>query len=87
MRKTLDEALKAVFHVSLQEMIQTGTGHTQSAVVFSKNAKEALQHYNKALHFLEQKDWIGFGKEMQKVQSILSEMAKKNELQSGALQD
>jgi len=78
MRKTLDEALQAVFHVSLTKnsTLQKTEGHKQSDVVFSPDAKEALQHYNKALHFLEENDWIGFGQEMQKMQSILSEMSK-----------
>ena len=80
MRKTLDEALKAVFHISLEEnhVIQKARGDQQNCSVVSQDAKKALQHYDNALHFLEQKDWIGFGKEMQKVQSILSKMSNRN---------
>jgi len=85
MRRTLDEALQAVFHVSLAKnsTMQKTQEPQQSGCVFSQDAKEALQHYNKALHFLEQRDWIGFGKEMQKMQSNLSKMSKKNKLKSG----
>ena len=85
MRRTLDEALQAVFHVSITKnsIAQKTQGSKPNGFVFSQDAKNALQHYNKAFHFLEQKDWIGFGKEMQKMQSILSKMSKKNELESG----
>ncbi len=81
MRKTLDEALQAVFHVSLEQnsVIQKIKGKNKSSSILSQNATKALQHYNKALQFLQQKDWVGFGKEMQEVQSILSKMSNKSE--------
>ena len=78
MRKTLDEALQAVFHVSLEQksVIQKIKGKKESSSVLSQQAKDALMHYNNALQALEKKDWIGFGKEMQNMQSILSNMSE-----------
>ena len=84
MRKTLDAALQAVFHLSLQkhQAMQEGTWHKNNVSLLSQDAKKALQHYDNALHSLEKKDWIGFGKEMQKVQSILSKMAQKQSMKN-----
>ena len=75
MRKTLYEALKAVFHVPKSQTEQKTVGNQLSASALSKDAKKALQHYNKAFEFLDQRDWRGFGKEMQQLQSILSRMS------------
>ena len=70
MRRTLDEALQAIFNsaVSQKKSIK---------MLPAPKSKEALKHYNKALEFLQQDNWIDFGKEMQKMQSALSKMSQK----------
>ena len=69
MRRTLDEALQAIFHIA------TVKNESLKAPAMQGN-KEALRHYNKALQFLQQGNWIDFGKEMQKLQSTLSKMSQ-----------
>jgi uncharacterized membrane protein (UPF0182 family) len=84
MRRTLDEALQAVFNKgSIQ---QDTTGIPQQMPVFQKGlqglsirAQKALDHYNRALDYLKQDNWAGYGKELQQMKEILSEMAKAKE--------
>ena len=78
MRRTLDEALQAVFNISSsQEEAAQITGIPRvNKPVLSKEAKAALKHYDQALQFLQKGNWEGFGKEMQQVKSILSKMAQ-----------
>jgi len=79
MKRTLDEALKAVFNVS------QGTGNTPQpqaiqtviASSLSQQAQDALKHYNQALDYLKQDNWSGYGKELQQMKDILSRMAQK----------
>ncbi len=79
MRQTLDEALQAIFNPSgLQDstMVQPGTAIGSVAKsILSVKAKEALEHYNKALEYLKQDNWDGYGKELQQMKVILSEMS------------
>ena len=84
MRKTLDEALEAVFNVSPG----TKTGSSPQAIPsmntssLSQKAQNALKHYNQALNYLKQDNWTGYGKELQQMKDILSQMARKNSKQS-----
>ena len=80
MKRTLDEALEAVFNVS------PGTGNTTlqpqaiQAIVassLSQQAQDALKHYNQAFDYLKQNNWAGYGKELQQMKDILSHMAQK----------
>ncbi len=78
MRRTLDQALKAVFNVPVSEDttgMQRAPGQNGIPVLTGK-AQQALDHYNKALQFLKQDNWAGYGAELQKMKAILSEMAK-----------
>ncbi len=70
MRRTLDEALQAIFNISVSK-----TKSIKAPVL--QGTKEALKHYNQALQFLQQGNWTDFGKEMQQLQSTLSKMSKK----------
>jgi len=82
MRKTLDEALKAVFGVAAEQTINTqqSTGkYGGEKSILSIDAKKAIKHYNNALNFLQQDDWANFGKELQQMKSVLSKMAKNKE--------
>ncbi|NOX85512.1 MAG: UPF0182 family protein [Chlorobi bacterium] len=78
MKKTLDEALRAVFNVSAgQEIVpQTVAEQTPGTPGFSVEAQKALDHYNNALNYLKQNNWEGFGKELELMKSVLSEMTQ-----------
>jgi len=78
MKRTLDEALKIVFNASsvqnasnLQPMpVQIGSP------TLSKQALEALEHYNKALNYVKQGDWAAYGNELKQMKLILSQMTQ-----------
>jgi uncharacterized membrane protein (UPF0182 family) len=80
MRETLDEALEAIFNSNGQpdstrvqpEMIMGGGAKS----ALSDKAKEALAHYNKAVEYLKKDNWEGYGKELQQMKAILSEMSE-----------
>jgi uncharacterized membrane protein (UPF0182 family) len=79
MRRTLDQALKAVFNIpvgkdttQMHQSLPVAMGLTS----LTDQAKQALDHYNRALEFLKQDNWAGYGAELQKMKDILSEMAK-----------
>ncbi len=76
MKETLDEALQAVFNVTGEQSAATGeTGISQAtSPVLSTQAREVLDHYNKAMDFLKQDNWSEFGTEMQQMRSILMQM-------------
>ncbi|GET34036.1 UPF0182 protein [Prolixibacter bellariivorans] len=80
MKKTLEEALQAIFNSS-------GSQDTLSApqvkdivnivkTSLSAKAKEALDHYNKATEYLKQNNWAGYGKELQQMKAVLSKMTR-----------
>ncbi|HKI88550.1 MAG TPA: UPF0182 family protein, partial [Draconibacterium sp.] len=79
MKSTLEESLQAIFN---------GSGSLDTATVqqvkiienivktsLSAKAKEALDHYNKATEYLKQNNWAGYGKELQDMKAVLSEMS------------
>jgi len=80
MKKTLDEALKAVFNISSNNQIaeaqQNATKLIFGVPVQSIDAQKALNHYHNALKYLKQDDWNNFGKELQQMKLILSKMAQ-----------
>jgi len=82
MRKTLDEALKAVFNVPDSEGVipqQFISKQLMSEGVtspISMQAKQALEHYNNALNYLKKDDWANYGNELKQMKLILSQMVK-----------
>ncbi len=82
MRQTLDEALQAIFNPSGQissTEVQPGIVQGNAVkTILSVKAKEALTHYNKAVEYLKQNNWNGYGNELQQMQTILSEMSSEN---------
>jgi uncharacterized protein len=76
MKETLDEALQAVFNIVGEQVVipqQLVSSQTGSPVL-SGRAREALDHYNKALDYLKQDNWSDFGNELEKMKSVLLEM-------------
>lgn len=80
MRRTLDEALKAVFNVPVgQDTTSRQLSIPQQIMgtsVFSSQAQKALEHYNNALNYLKKNDWADYGKELQQMKAVLSKMVK-----------
>ncbi len=79
MRSTLEECLQAIFNSSgLQDTLslpQTKGMENMVTTYLPSKAREALDHYNKAVEYLKQDNWTGYGKELQQMKAILSEMS------------
>ncbi|MBN2615360.1 MAG: UPF0182 family protein [Bacteroidales bacterium] len=89
MRPTLDEALQAVFGVtslSNQDNVQKTSAEQLLLSPLSQQAKQALEHYNKAMDFLKRSDWTGYGNELEALKKILSRMAQSKTKESVKLQ-
>jgi uncharacterized protein len=83
MKRTLDEALKAVFNVpdsTSSQMATPAAAIMGKVYTLSDKAKEALDHYNKAVQYLKESNWAGYGKELDQLKSILTEMSKKKDI-------
>lgn len=77
MRRTLDEALKAVFNISTgqaETMQQIASGQIVSDTL-SSQAQKALDHYNRAMNYLKQENWAAYGDELKQMKMILSQMS------------
>ena len=79
MRSTLEESLQAIFNSSGSQDTTTvqqikGIEKIISTSLSSK-AQEALDHYNKANAYLKQNDWANYGKELQEMKAVLTEMS------------
>lgn len=79
MRETLEESLQAIFNSSGSQdtTVVQQVKNIENIVNTSLSAKaqEALVHYNKATEYLKQNNWAGYGKELQEMKAILSEMS------------
>ena len=80
MKNNLDEALQAVFMSSNipDAIIQKIKQGEPVGTIISSRAQEALDHYNKAMDYLKQANWAAYGKELEQLKAILSEMTKHN---------
>ena len=79
MRRTLDQALQAVFNVQENQgaAAEVKPGLVQTGMpVLSDQARQALEHYNRALQYLKQDNWAGYGKELKQMKEILLQMSK-----------
>ncbi len=78
MKNTLEESLQAIFNPSGLQAVATIPEVTNIEKIvkstLSAKAQEALNHYNKALDYLKQNDWAGYGKELQAMKDVLSGM-------------
>jgi uncharacterized membrane protein (UPF0182 family) len=87
MRRTLEESLQAIFNPSgLQDTTTVRQVKNIENIVKSSlsiKAREALDHYNKALEYLKQNNWAGYGKELQDMKAVLTEMSKGNGVSTG----
>ncbi len=81
MKRTLDEALQAVFKASgtsLQSIKQSASSSSGSVPsTYKTEAKQALNHYNQAVQYLKQENWAEYGKELNQLKKILLKMSSK----------
>ena len=79
MRETLEESLQAIFNSSgIQDSVTVSQAKGIEYIArtsLSAKAREALDHYNKAVEYLKQDNWAGYGKELQQMKAILSEIS------------
>ncbi len=82
MRSTLEESLQAIFNSSGSADTTVNQQVTSIAkmvsTTLSARAQEALSHYNKALDYLKQNDWAGYGREMESMKAVLVDMSRDN---------
>ncbi|MFA7115838.1 MAG: UPF0182 family protein [Bacteroidales bacterium] len=82
MKATLEESLLAIFNSSgLQGEVPISQVKDIKNIIMtslSVKAQKALNHYNKATEYLKQNNWAGYGKELQKMKAVLSEMSTEN---------
>jgi len=77
MRKTLDRALRAIF--SAQNVPAESTNRAMRGVTpgnLPEKAKRALYHCNRAIEYLKQGNWAGYGAELQQMKRILENMSQ-----------
>ena len=80
MRPTLDEALKAVFNVAPSSGNNSPDNTVPAENIYPTSltiqAKQALNHYNQALHYMKQGNWSQYGQELNALKKVLSRMAE-----------
>ncbi|MBN1904441.1 MAG: UPF0182 family protein [Deltaproteobacteria bacterium] len=81
MHERLEGALRAILgsdisseKSSTPESIQP---QTESSKGLSEIAKKALEHYRKAKEYLREDNWAGYGKELDELEKILTDLGKK----------
>jgi len=78
MEENLDKALSRVLggDITPQELV---VPEAMEILKSSSLGVVALDHYNKAKEYLRQGDWAGYGRELQKLEQVLEQLAAKNE--------
>lgn len=79
MEVNLDRALRAVFNAeNVQPRVTAQAMQGQkSTLPLAHRARQALDHYNKAMDALKREDWAGYGAELKQLKQLLQKMAKK----------
>ena len=87
MRSTLEESLQAIFNSSGSQdtatIQQVNNIENIAKTSLSAKAREALDHYNKAIEYLKQNNWAGYGKELEDMKAVLLEMSTNSEPSPG----
>jgi uncharacterized protein len=76
MEDTLPEALAALFKESVPAPALPAAATAPLPASASGPAREALQHYQRALDRLKAGDWSGFGKELDALKPLLEQMGR-----------
>ncbi len=76
MQLNLEKALRSVFSEENISPVETEKAlRGVSISPSSDRAQQALYHYNKAMEYLKQANWDGYGKELNQLKQILENMA------------
>jgi uncharacterized membrane protein (UPF0182 family) len=76
MEEKLDQALSQVLGGQIVEKNEVSSRMPESGEI-SDLGEQALQYYNNAKDYLHQGDWAGYGRELQKLESVLQQLSKK----------
>jgi hypothetical protein len=80
MKPTLDQALQAVFNSSDSLGQLPANSINKVVTTLSVKAQQALDHYTRAIQYLKEENWAQYGKELDQMKAILSEMSQKKSL-------
>jgi hypothetical protein len=75
MEKELDMALNRVLLGEIARRKEASPLMSATQAV-SDIGVQALKYYNKAKNYLQQGDWAGFGRELEKLENILKQLSK-----------
>jgi hypothetical protein len=76
MEEKLDLALSRVLGANIIEKDDVSAEVPESGEI-SELGEQALKHYNNAKDYLRQGDWAGYGRELEKLESLLKQLSKK----------
>jgi len=76
MEVNLDRALSRVLGGKIIEKDAVSAKVPQSGEIFELG-EQALKYYNNAKDYLRQGDWAGYGRELEKLESLLKQLSKK----------
>jgi uncharacterized membrane protein (UPF0182 family) len=76
MEEKLDLALSRVLGGKMVDKEEVSSKMPESGA-FSDLGEQALQYYNNAKDYLRQGDWAGYGRELEKLENVLKQFAKK----------
>jgi hypothetical protein len=74
MEERLDQALNRVLGSEIAPRRDVSQGKTETGETSELNAR-ALEYYYKAKEYLRQGDWAGYGRELDKLENILKQLA------------
>jgi uncharacterized protein len=78
MKETLAEALSALFEAGAAPAVPSASAGTPLPGPPADRAREALDHYNKALERLKSGDWTGFGTELDAMRGLLEGISRQS---------
>jgi hypothetical protein len=76
MEEKLDHALSRVLGAKVIEKDDVSAKVPESGEI-SELGEQALKYYNTAKDYLRQGDWAGYGRELEKLESLLEQLSKK----------
>lgn len=74
MKETLAEALAALFEAGPATLAPAAATGRPLAGAAAERARQALDHYNRAIERLKSGDWAGFGTELDAMRKVLEDM-------------
>ena len=78
MKETLAEALSALFADGAAPAAPSAATRPPLAGPAGDRAREALDHYNKAIERLKSGDWSGFGTELDAMRGLLEDLSRQS---------